>query len=77
MDESEQDIVNVLRHYQGKLGLWMLGSSTSVPSKLLDKATAEQSQQQMLPHARLPPRHIKQWQMALLSFYMILEFEYR
>jgi hypothetical protein len=65
----EQAFVNILRHYQGKLGLWALGSSTAVWSKLLDKAAAEQTQQKMLPHARLPPRHIKEWQMTFFPLY--------
>ena len=76
LDGSEQDIVNAVRHYQGKLGLWKLASPTSIPSKLLNKATAEQAQQQMLPHATLPPRHIKRWQMAFFSLYMLLEFKF-
>jgi hypothetical protein len=57
LDVSEQDIVTVLSHYQGKLGLWKLGSSASIPSKFAVKATAEQTQQEMLPHAAFPPRH--------------------
>jgi hypothetical protein len=73
----EQDIVSVLRHYQGKRRLWKLGSSASIKSKLPDKATAEQTQQQILPHARLPPGRINHWQMAFFSLFVVLGFKYR